>query len=48
MTCMVHIEFHARQESVEKLLGWLREIPPDTRCREGCVSVSVTRNQTTR
>ena len=27
------------------MLGWLREILPDTRCREGCVSVSVTRNQ---
>ena len=45
MTCMVHIEFRARSESVDKLLGWLREILPDTRCREGCVSVSVTRNQ---
>ena len=45
MTCLVHIEFRARPESVEKLLGWLGEILPDTRCREGCVSVSVTRNQ---
>ena len=45
MTCLVHIEVRARPESVEKLLGWLREILPDTRCREGCVSVSVTRNQ---
>ena len=45
MTCMVHIEFRARKESVETLLGWLREILPDTRRREGCVSVSVTRNQ---
>ena len=45
MTCLVHIEFRAKKESVEKMLGWLREILPDTRCREGCVSVSVTRNQ---
>ena len=45
MTCMVHIEFRAKKESVDKMLRWLREILPDTRCREGCVSVSVTRNQ---
>jgi quinol monooxygenase YgiN len=45
MTCLVHIEFRARQESIDKLLSWLREILPDTRCREGCVSVAVTRNQ---
>lgn len=45
MTCMVHIEFHARPEYADKLQGWLREILPDTRCREGCVSVVVTRNQ---
>ena len=45
MTCLVHIEFRAKQEFVDKLLVWLREILPDTRCREGCVSVSVTRNQ---
>lgn len=45
MTCMVHIEFRAKQGAVDELLGWLRKILPDTRCREGCVSVSVTRNQ---
>lgn len=45
MTCMVHIEFRARPEAVSEMLGWLRRILPDTRCREGCVSVAVTRNQ---
>ncbi|MBK6660642.1 MAG: antibiotic biosynthesis monooxygenase [Proteobacteria bacterium] len=45
MTCLVHIEFRAKPETVDTLLGWLRQILPDTRCREGCVSVSVTRNQ---
>ena len=45
MTCLVHIEFRAKQGCADQLLGWLREILPDTRCREGCVSVSVTRNQ---
>lgn len=45
MTCMVHIEFRAKQEHADRLPGWLREILPDTRCREGCVSVVVTRNQ---
>ena len=45
MTCLVHIEFRAREESIDKMLGWLREILPDTRGRDGCVSVSVTRNQ---
>ena len=45
MTCLVHIEFRAKSESIDKMLGWLREILPDTRGREGCVSVSVTRNQ---
>lgn len=45
MTCLVHIEFRAKQGCADQLLGWLRDILPDTRCREGCVSVSVTRNQ---
>ena len=45
MTCLVHIEFRAKKEAVDKLVGWLREILPDTRCRDGCVSVAVTRNQ---
>jgi len=42
---MVHIEFCARAQSVDRLLAWLREILPDTRGRDGCVSVAVTRNQ---
>lgn len=45
MTCMVHIEFRAKAGCAEKMLGWLREILPDTRAREGCVSVAVTRNK---
>ncbi len=45
MTCLVHIEFRAREASVPQLLTWLREILPDTRGREGCVSVAVARNQ---
>ena len=45
MTCMVHIEFRAKPGAAERLLPWLRRILPDTRAREGCVSVSVTRNQ---
>lgn len=45
MTCLVHIEFRAKKECADQLAGWLREILPDTRCREGCVSVSVARNQ---
>ena len=43
MACLVHIECRARKESADQLLGGLREILPDTRCREGCASVSVTR-----
>jgi len=45
VTCLVLIEFRAKPESIDKMLRWLREILPETRCREGCVSVSVTRNQ---
>lgn len=45
MTCMVQIEFRANQDPVDKLPGWWREIRPATHCREGCVSVSVTRNR---
>ncbi len=45
MTCLVLIEFRAKPESVDRLLGWLRDILPDTRCREGCVSVAVNRDQ---
>ena len=45
MTCLVHIEFRAREESIDRMLGWLRDILPDTRGRDGCVSVSVARNQ---
>ena len=45
MTCLVMIEFKARAETIDRMLAWLREILPDTRCREGCVSISVTRNQ---
>lgn len=45
MTCMVHIEFKAKKAHADELAGWLRAILPDTRCREGCVSVAVTRNQ---
>ncbi|MGE0487005.1 MAG: putative quinol monooxygenase [Gammaproteobacteria bacterium] len=45
MTCMVHIEFRASAETIDQMLAWLREILPDTRAREGCVSVAVTRNQ---
>ncbi|MSQ67637.1 MAG: antibiotic biosynthesis monooxygenase [Gammaproteobacteria bacterium] len=45
MTCMVHIEFQARPAAIAEMLGGLRRILPDTRAREGCVSVSVTRTQ---
>ena len=45
MSCQVVIEFRAKEECVEKLLPWLRQILPDTRCREGCVLIAVTRNQ---
>ena len=45
MTCLVLIEFRAKKESIETMLGWLLQILPETRCREGCVSVAVTRNQ---
>ena len=31
--------------AIADMLGWLRGILPDTRAREGCVSVSVTGNQ---
>ena len=45
MTCLVLIQFRAKKEAADRLQGWLRDILPDTRGREGCVSVAVTRNQ---
>lgn len=45
MTCLVHIEFRAHPARIDDLVRWLRDILPDTRGREGCISVAVVRNQ---
>ncbi len=45
MSCQVLIEFRAREERIDAMLKWLRDILPDTRAREGCVAVAVTRDQ---
>lgn len=45
MTCQVIFEFRVKEACIEKLARWLREILPDTRGYEGCLTLSVTQNQ---
>ncbi len=45
MTCQVILEFRIKQDYMEKFQPWVREILPDTRGYDGCVSISVTQNQ---
>ena len=45
MTCQVILEFKAKQDSIEGIRSFLREILPDTRGHDGCVSLNITQNQ---
>ena len=45
MTCQVILEVKVKQECMEKFQSWMREILPDTRGYDGCISLSVTQNQ---
>jgi quinol monooxygenase YgiN len=39
------LEFRVKEDSVEKLRSWFREILPDTRGFEGCMTLHVIQNQ---
>jgi len=45
MTCQVILEFKVKQDSIESMRSYLREILPDTRAYDGCVSLNIIRNQ---
>ena len=45
MTCQVILEFKAKQDSIEGVRTFFREILADTRAYEGCVGLNVTQNQ---
>ena len=45
MACQVILEFQVKDDCIEKLRSWLKEVLPDTRGYEGCISISVIQNQ---
>lgn len=45
MTCMVLVEVKAKVGTGDDLVGLFREILPDTRAYDGCISVDVYQNQ---
>ncbi len=45
MTCQVILEFSVKEDCMDNFQTWMREILPDTRGYDGCVSLSVTQNQ---
>jgi quinol monooxygenase YgiN len=45
MTCQVLLEFRVKEGSIENLRKWMREILPDTRGYDGCISIALTQNQ---
>ena len=44
MTCQVILEFKAKEDAVESIRSYLREILPDTRSYDGCVGLNITQN----
>lgn len=45
MTTQVIFEFTAKKDCVEKVQRWLKEVLPDTRGFDGCVTLHVVQNQ---
>ena len=45
MACQVILEFRIKDDCIEKLRGWLKEVLPATRGYKGCISISVIQNQ---
>jgi len=45
MTCQVIFEFRVKEDCIEKLRAWVREVLPDTRGYDGCNSLYFIQNQ---
>lgn len=45
MTCQVILEFRVKEDSVEKLRAWMKEILRDTRGYKGCNNLYLIQNQ---
>jgi quinol monooxygenase YgiN len=45
MACQVILEFHVKDDCIEKARTWLKRILPDTRAFDGCISIAVVQNQ---
>lgn len=45
MACQVTLEFKVKQDCIEKLRTWMREVLPDTRGYDGCISISLVQDQ---
>jgi len=45
MTTQVILEFRAKADCIEKVRTWLRNVLPDTRGFDGCVTLHVAQNQ---
>lgn len=45
MSCQVILTFNAKPDCIDKARAWLKNVLPDTRAFDGCVTLHVVQNQ---